>query len=162
MSLDTATPSSSPTIRFSVIVVGGNAPGGRTPLRVPHRDEIGSVLFELHLVPAPDPTALDRPADPVLGALVIADGTRPGDCAPLVADLEARGLPFAVVVEGRGRLRRRVGRARRALGLGPAVPVLVGDHRDQGLVPRALAALTERVLSLMEADGEPAHRHGGR
>lgn len=89
-----------------------------------------------------------------IGAIVLADGRRPTDCAPSIDYFKRRGTPYAVAVNCfGGRRDRRPDALRRALKLDPQVPLLLCDARDRNSVMDVLVTLVEYVLTT--AGGQP-------
>jgi signal recognition particle receptor subunit beta len=81
-----------------------------------------------------------------LGAVVVADTRRLGDCFPSVDYFEERGLPFLVAVNCfDGRQHHHADAVRRALDLDPSVPVVLCDVRQRTSVRDVLVALVEHV-----------------
>ncbi|MEU6890722.1 ATP/GTP-binding protein [Streptomyces sp. NPDC046557] len=82
-----------------------------------------------------------------LGAVVLADTRRLGDCFPAVDFFERRGIAFVVAVnEFDGCHRYTPGEVREAVGLGPDVPVVRCDARLTSSGTGALAALVHHLL----------------
>jgi uncharacterized protein len=83
-----------------------------------------------------------------LGAVVLADTRRLGDCFPAVDYFERRGLPFIVAVNVfDGSEHYDPDDVRIALDLDPNVPTLLCDARDRSSVKQVLITLVEHVLA---------------
>jgi uncharacterized protein len=83
-----------------------------------------------------------------LGAVVLADTRRLGDCFPAVDYFERRGLPFIVAVNVfDGSEHYDPDDVRIALDLDPHVPALLCDARDRSSVKQVLITLVEHVLA---------------
>lgn len=85
-----------------------------------------------------------------IGAVVLADTRRLGDCFPAVDYFEGRGVPFMVGVNcfDRG-LRYTVEEVREALDLDPHTPVQLCDVRKRESSKNLLITLVEYVISMM-------------
>ena len=93
----------------------------------------------------------DELAYGALGAIVLADVRRLGDCFPSVNYFETRGLPFVVAVNCFDDAPRYdLGEVRLALDLDEDVPLVLCDARDQASVKNTLIRLVESIA----ADGE--------
>ncbi|MFJ8162584.1 GTP-binding protein [Streptomyces sp. NPDC096136] len=83
-----------------------------------------------------------------LGAVVLVDTRRLADCFPAVDFFERRGIGFVLAVnEFDGAHRYTAEEVRRAVGLGPQVPVVRCDARLTGSGTGTLAALVHHLLS---------------
>ena len=83
-----------------------------------------------------------------LGAVVLADVRRLGDCFPAVTYFEQRQLPFLVAVNCfDGAPRYDLGDIRVALDLDEEVPVVLCDARDRDSVRETLIRLVESVYA---------------
>jgi signal recognition particle receptor subunit beta len=83
-----------------------------------------------------------------LGAVVLADTRRLDDCFPSVDYFEKRGLPFIVAINCfDGAPRYDPEDVRVALDLGPSVPLMLCDAREQPSVKQVLITLVEHVLA---------------
>ncbi len=83
-----------------------------------------------------------------LGAVILADTRRLGDCFPSVDYFEKRQLPFVVAIncfDGAPHYDPRD--VRIALDLDPAVPAVLCDARQFGSVRQVLITLVEHVLA---------------
>jgi uncharacterized protein len=88
-----------------------------------------------------------------LGAVVMADTRRLGDCFPSVDYFERRGLPFVVAINVfDGSPHYDPDDVRIALDLGSRVPALLCDARDRSSVKQVLITLVEHVLSAEEGE----------
>ncbi|MBT2367695.1 ATP/GTP-binding protein [Streptomyces sp. ISL-10] len=90
----------------------------------------------------------DELAQGALGAVVLADTRRLGDCFAAIDYFERRGIPFAVAVncfDGANRFPAETVRA--ALDLDPEVPLLMGDARERESVKAILVAVVEHALA---------------
>ena len=93
----------------------------------------------------------DELAYGALGAIVLGDVRRLGDCFPSVNYFETRGLPFVVAVNCfDGAPRYDLGEVRLALDLDEDVPLMLTDARNQASVKNTLIRLVESIA----ADGE--------
>jgi signal recognition particle receptor subunit beta len=98
-----------------------------------------------------------------LGAIVLADTRRLGDCFASVDYFEQRGIPFVVGVNCfEGARRYRAESVRAALDLDPRIPVVMCDARQRASCRDALIALVEHALRVLRSrteradDGDPA------
>ena len=92
-----------------------------------------------------------------LGAVVLLDTQRIGDCFPTVDYFEERDIPFLVAVNVfEGAQRFDLDEVREALGVDDGVPLLECDARRRTSVKSVLLALTEEVLARRLGRGEPA------
>jgi len=92
-----------------------------------------------------------------LGAVVLLDTQRIGDCFPTVDYFEDRGIPFLVAVNVfEGAQRFDLDEVREALGVDDGVPLIECDARRRTSVKSVLLALTEEVLARRLGRGEPA------
>jgi signal recognition particle receptor subunit beta len=83
-----------------------------------------------------------------LGAVVLADTRRLDDCFPSVDYFEKRTLPFIVAINCfDGAPRYDPEDVRIALDLGPRVPLMLCDARQQASVKQVLITLVEHVLA---------------
>ncbi|MER7581353.1 ATP/GTP-binding protein [Kitasatospora sp. NPDC097691] len=81
-----------------------------------------------------------------LGAIILADTRRLESSFAAVDFFEQRGIPFAIGVNCfHGRRDATPGEVRRALDLGPEVPVVLCDVRERASSKELLLALLERV-----------------
>jgi uncharacterized protein len=94
-----------------------------------------------------------------LGAVVLADTRRLGDCFPAVDYFERRGLPFIVAINAfDGAASYDLADIRIALDLDPHVPAVICDARQRASVKEVLIALVEHVLSGAPGEGRQALR----
>ena len=92
-----------------------------------------------------------------LGAVVLLDTQRIGDCFPTVDYFEDRDIPFLVAVNVfEGAQRFDLDEVREALGVDGSVPLIECDARRRTSVKSVLLALTEEVLARRLGRGEPA------
>ncbi|GAA2410867.1 ATP/GTP-binding protein [Streptomyces glaucosporus] len=110
-----------------------------------------SGALTLCLIGAPDRdpsrSLWDELVEGALGAVVLVDPRRPGDCSETVGHLERRAVPFAVAVnrfEGAGHHPPEAVRA--ALGLDAGVPVLPCDARRRDSARRVLLSVVEHAM----------------
>lgn len=90
-----------------------------------------------------------------IGAVVLADTRRLGDCFPSVDYFEGRGIPFLIGVNCfDGGQQYTVAEVRQALDLDPQVPVHMCDVRRRESSKDLLITLVEHVLSLAVARGQ--------
>ena len=83
-----------------------------------------------------------------LGAVVMADSSRPQDCFPALDYFESRDIPFIVAVnEFDGRLAFNLDEVRLALDVDPQVPVISMDARERQSVKDTILVLLDEVLS---------------
>lgn len=98
----------------------------------------------------------DELAQGALGAVVLADTRRLGDCFAAIDYFERRKIPFAVAVncfEGTDRFPPAT--VREALDLDPEVPLLTCDARDRPSARDVLVAVVEHALSRADRGREP-------
>jgi len=89
-----------------------------------------------------------------LGAVVLADTRRLGDCFPSVDYFEKRQLPFIVAINCfDGARRYDTEDVRMALDLEPELPIVLCDARSKESAKDVLIALVEHVL--VTASEEP-------
>ncbi|WP_067479193.1 GTP-binding protein [Actinomadura hibisca] len=97
----------------------------------------------------------DELSQGALGAIVLADTRRLGDCFPAVDYFESRGLPFLVAVnqfdDGYDYTEEEVADA---LDLSPQTPVLLCDARDRDSAKHVLTDLVRHLIAL--GDRAPA------
>ncbi len=87
-----------------------------------------------------------------LGAVVLADTRRLGDCFPSVDYCERRQLPFIVAINCFDDAPQyNPGDVRIALDLDPGVPTVLCDARELGSVKQVLITLVEHVLASRSA-----------
>jgi signal recognition particle receptor subunit beta len=92
-----------------------------------------------------------------LGALVIADTRRLGDCYSAVDYFEPVRLPFVVAVNRfDGRLAHDIADVRWALAVGDGLPVITFDARGRRSVRDALIAVLRRALAYPPSAGLPS------
>jgi uncharacterized protein len=95
----------------------------------------------------------DELATGAIGAVVLADTRRLGDCFPSVDYFERRGLPFIVAVnQFDGAKRFAPDEVRQALDLDLEVPLVSCDARDGRSGRETLIALVEHVLKTADLD----------
>lgn len=82
-----------------------------------------------------------------IGAVILADTRRLGDCFAAIDYFETRGLPFAVAVNPfDGRRSHSIDAIREAIQVDDHVPMLYCDARDRVDVKNTLIALVEWAL----------------
>jgi uncharacterized protein len=92
-----------------------------------------------------------------LGAVVLADTRRLGDCFPSVDYFERRQLPFIVAINVfDDALRYAAEDVRIALDLDPNVPAMLCDARQRDSVKDVLITLVQHVLAAGPADDHQA------
>jgi uncharacterized protein len=97
-----------------------------------------------------------------LGAVVLADTRRLGDCFPSVDYFEQRELPFVVAINVfDGAPSYDAEDVRIALDLDPNVPAVLCDARQRASVKEVLITLVQHVLAAGPIDSQPASRHPG-
>ena len=85
-----------------------------------------------------------------IGAVVLADTRRLGDCFPAVDYFEGRGLPFTIGVNCfDGAQYYTAEEVRAALDLAPHIPVLLCDVRERESGKDLLTTLVEYVITLI-------------
>jgi uncharacterized protein len=90
----------------------------------------------------------DELSNGALGAVILADTRRLGDCFAAVDYFENRGIPFIVAVNVfDGSFRYQPDEVRAAVGLGPDVRVVMCDARDTRSAASALISLVEHVAA---------------
>jgi uncharacterized protein len=83
-----------------------------------------------------------------IGAVVLVDTRRLGDCFAAVDYFEDAGLPFVVAVNRfEGARTHTTHDVREALAIDPAVPVLTTDARDREDTKRLLIAMVEHAIT---------------
>lgn len=93
-----------------------------------------------------------------LGAVILADVRRLGDCFPSVNYFEKRGLPFVVAINCFDHAPRYdPDEVRTALDLDAGVPLVLCDAREVGSVKQVLITLVEAI-----ATRHSGHRRSGR
>jgi len=116
-----------------------------------------SLLLYLFGTPGQDRFAFlwDDLVEGALGAVVMVDTQRVGDCFAAVDYFEEHDIPFLVAVNVfEGARRFELEEVREALGVGDDIPVVECDARLRASVKGVLVALTEEVLAKRLA-GEP-------
>jgi signal recognition particle receptor subunit beta len=97
-----------------------------------------------------------------LGAVVLADTRRLGDCFPSVDYFERRRLPFIVAINVFDHAPRYdVEDVRIALDLDPSVPAMLCDARQRDSVKDVLITLVQHVLAAGPVNGHRAPRGAG-
>jgi uncharacterized protein len=92
-----------------------------------------------------------------LGAVILADTRRLGDCFPSVDYFERRQMPFIVAINVFDDAPHYdVEDVRIALDLDPAVPALLCDARQRSSVKEVLITLVQHVLAADPGDGGQA------
>jgi signal recognition particle receptor subunit beta len=92
-----------------------------------------------------------------LGAVILADTRRLGDCFPSVDYFEKRQVPFIVAINCFDDAPHYdPDDVRIALDLDPSVPATLCDARQHESVKQVLITLVEHVLASRAADGQPA------
>ena len=82
-----------------------------------------------------------------IGAVILADTRRLGDCFSAIDYFEARNMPFVVGVNPfDGRRTHSIDSIREAVQVDPTVPMLFCDARDRAEVKTGLIALVEQAL----------------
>jgi signal recognition particle receptor subunit beta len=90
----------------------------------------------------------DELAQGALGAVVLADTRRLGDCFPAVDFFEHRGIPFIVAVNCFDGVRSYdAGHIADALDLDPGTPVVLCDARERESGKEVLISLVEHAAS---------------
>jgi signal recognition particle receptor subunit beta len=88
-----------------------------------------------------------------IGAVVLADTRRLGDCFPCIDYFEERGMRFVVAVNCfEGTVPCEPDEVKLALNLDPHVPVMLCDARDRASCRAALIGLVEHVIADGRAD----------
>nr|WP_245556277.1 ATP/GTP-binding protein [Actinopolyspora mortivallis] len=83
-----------------------------------------------------------------IGAVVLVDTRRLADCFSAIDFFEDRGTPYVIGVNRfDGKLQHDLEEVREALAVGPEVPLLSCDARDQSSTKEALIALVEYAMS---------------
>ncbi|MCW2889056.1 MAG: uncharacterized protein QOE54_6998 [Streptosporangiaceae bacterium] len=98
----------------------------------------------------------DELAQGALGAIVLVDTRRLGDCFASIDYFERRGLPFIIAVncfDGAARVDPRD--VRIALDLEPDVPIVLCDVRQKESAKQALISLVEHVMSSISRRSAP-------
>jgi signal recognition particle receptor subunit beta len=82
-----------------------------------------------------------------IGAIVLADTRRLGDCFPAIDYFESRGVPFVVAVNPfDGQRTHSIATIREAVQVPDAVPMLYCDARERNDAKQGLIALVEHAL----------------
>jgi signal recognition particle receptor subunit beta len=96
----------------------------------------------------------DELAYGALGAVVLADTRRLGDCFPSVDYFEKRQLPFIVAINCFDDASRYdPADVRIALDLDPRVPAVLCDARQVGSVKQVLITLVQHILASRSSGG---------
>ena len=83
-----------------------------------------------------------------IGAVILADTRRLGDCFAAIDYFETRKMPFVVAINPfDGRRTHTIEQIREAVQVDPAVPMLFCDARSRGDVKNGLIALVELALT---------------
>jgi uncharacterized protein len=83
-----------------------------------------------------------------VGAVVMADTRRVGDCFASIDYFERNGIPFVIAVNCfDGAPRFEPDDVRIALSLGPGVPIVMCDARERGSVKKVLVSLVKYAMS---------------
>ena len=86
-----------------------------------------------------------------IGAVVLTDTRRLGECFPSVDYFERRNTPFLVAVNCfEGVQKHSAAQVAKALDLDPDVPVVLCDARDRRSAKDVLIALVEHVMTLKQ------------
>ena len=101
----------------------------------------------------------DELSSGALGAVVLADTRRLGDCFAAIDFFERRGIGFLVAVnEFDGAFRYDPEEVRAALDLKPHVPVVLCDARHTASAVSVLVDLVQHLLALAASHGPGARR----
>jgi signal recognition particle receptor subunit beta len=101
----------------------------------------------------------DELAYGALGAVILADVRRLGDCFPSVDYFETRKLPFVVAINCFDNAPRYDPReVRTALDLDPDVPLVLCDARQVSSVKQVLITLVEAIAARHSGNGSGAGR----
>lgn len=99
----------------------------------------------------------DELAQGALGAVVLADTRRLGDCFAAVDYFERRGIPFSVAVNCfDGAEEHAIETVREALDLDGGVPVILCDARDRASAKEVLITVVEHAAKVAGRRNEPA------
>ncbi|MEU6084889.1 ATP/GTP-binding protein [Streptomyces sp. NPDC047108] len=99
----------------------------------------------------------DELARGALGAVVLADTRRLGNCFAAVDYFEQRGIPFTVAVNCfEGAQRYAPDTVRDALDLDPGVPVVLCDARERESAKQVLISVVQHALETGIAHPQPA------
>lgn len=83
-----------------------------------------------------------------IGAIVMADTNRLGDCFPAIDFMEQRGVPFVVAINAfDGEVTHRVEDVREALSLSADVPIVITDARDRSATRTTLLELVQHAIA---------------
>ncbi len=92
-----------------------------------------------------------------LGAVVLADVRRLGDCFPSIDYFERRNTPFIVALNCfAGARRHEDAEVRRALDLDAHVPIVRCDARERGSCRDALVTMVDHAIELVSARSRDA------
>jgi signal recognition particle receptor subunit beta len=92
---------------------------------------------------------LRRDPATLVGAVVLADPRRPGDCVTAVGYLEYHQVPYVVAVNGPDPIEGlSTERIRAMLNVASSVPLVLGDLRRASAVRYGLTRLAEHSLTL--------------
>lgn len=87
-----------------------------------------------------------------IGAVVVVDTSRLGDCFAAVDYFESAGIPFVVAINAFfGRLHHSLEDVREALQIPAEVPMVVTDARDRAATKGTLLELVQHALSQANA-----------
>jgi signal recognition particle receptor subunit beta len=93
-----------------------------------------------------------------IGAVVVADARRLGDCFSSTDFFERRGMPFIVALNRfNGAPEPDIEAIRTALDLDPHVPVVSCDARQNDSVKQVLITLVEHILGVKQRQRTPAY-----
>ncbi len=87
-----------------------------------------------------------------VGAVVLVDTRRLGDCFAALDYFEQRGLPYVVALNTfDGTLAHNIDEVREALSIDPAIPVVAVDARDRTSTKQALIKLVQHAIARRRA-----------
>jgi signal recognition particle receptor subunit beta len=96
-----------------------------------------------------------------IGAVILADTRRLGDCFAAIDYFEQRKMPFIVAINPfDGQKTHAIEAVRDAVQVDSAVPMLFCDARDRGNVKNSLIAVVELALRREQAKAQAAARAG--
>ncbi|MCP5025428.1 MAG: ATP-binding protein [Actinomycetia bacterium] len=83
-----------------------------------------------------------------IGAIIMVDTSRLGDCFAAIDFMEQQGVPFVVAINAfNGEVGHRVEDVREALSLSAAVPIVITDARERSATRTTLLELVQHAIA---------------
>ncbi|MCP3853761.1 MAG: ATP/GTP-binding protein [Actinomycetia bacterium] len=83
-----------------------------------------------------------------IGAVIMVDTSRLGDCFPAIDFMEQRGAPFLVAINAfNGEVGHTIEDVREALTLSPDIPIVIIDARDRAATRDTLLHLVQHAIA---------------